>query len=270
MSFFLIRIYARREDAYRVRPNVFILAFLTKLAIRSPLRKRFLLPKQLKANGLPPDQLHMTDAALLHIASRYTREAGVRSLERQIGSVVRFKAVQWADSNERISQNGVTTSYDSASEYQKVVDVRDLQEILGLEWWDPEERDRVERKGIVNGMVVQGEGEGGILSVETILVPGTGKLKLTGSLGDVLRESGELALSWVRHISNLPNRGRFMRAVVQVKSNAYALRITTSITDDPLLHPDPVDVHLHLPAGAQKKDGPSAGIAISASIMPVK
>lgn len=100
----------------------------------------------------------------------------------------------------------------------------------------------------MNGMVVQGEGEGGILSVETILVPGTGKLRLTGSLGDVIRESGEIALSWV-------------------KSNAYSLGITSSPTEDPLLHPDHVDVHLHLPAGAQKKDGPSAGIAMVCALI---
>jgi ATP-dependent Lon protease len=214
--------------------------------------------------------LHITDAALLYIASRYTREAGVRSLERHVGSVVRFKAVQWADSNQQFSGSGVAASYNSVPGYQKVVDVQHLQEILGLEWWDPDERDRVDRKGIVNGMVVQGEGEGGILTVETILVPGTGKLKLTGSLGDVLRESGELALSWVRH--NLVSEFQVLKFLPvcwgQVKSNAYALRITTSVTDDPLLHPDPIDVHLHLPAGAQKKDGPSAGITISACIVP--
>jgi len=132
--------------------------------------------------------------------------------------------------------------------YNPAVDVQDVREILGLEWWDPEEREREGRKGIVNGMVVQGEGEGGILSVETILVPGTGKLRLTGSLGDVIRESGEIALSWV-------------------KSNAYSLGITSSPTEDPLLHPDHVDVHLHLPAGAQKKDGPSAGIAMVCALI---
>ncbi|KAF8331857.1 Lon protease C-terminal proteolytic domain-containing protein [Cantharellus anzutake] len=197
------------------------------------IAKRFLVSKQAKANGLPMDQLKITDSAMQYIASRYTREAGVRNLERQIGAVVRFKAVQWADSHDTSNQ----------STYNPVVDVQDLGEILGLEWWDPEEREREGRKGIVNGMVVQGEGEGGILNVETILIPGSGKLRLTGSLGEVIRESGEIALSWV-------------------KSNAFLLGITSSSMEDPLLHPDHVDVHLHLPAGAQKKDGPSAGIAM--------
>ncbi len=219
-------------------------------------RKRFLLPKQLKANGLSADQLNITDTAMQYIASRYTREAGVRNLERQIGSVARFKAVQWADSNEE-GDSATDSSYNPA------VDVQDIREILGLEWWDPEEREREGRKGIVNGMVVQGEGEGGILSVETILVPGTGKLRLTGSLGEVIRESGEIALSWVS-LLYLPSGFVHLNTILsmKVKSNAYSLRITSSPMEDPLLHPDHVDVHLHLPAGAQKKDGPSAGIAM--------
>lgn len=153
------------------------------------IANKYLIPKQLKANGLPSDQLYITPLAIQHIASRYTREAGVRSLERQIGSVVRSKAVEWADAQEQ--QQGQN------SEYTKTVDVPDLEAILGMEWWDPEERDRDERKGVVYGMVVKGEGEGGILSVETLLVPGSGKLRLTGSLGEVIKESGELALSWV-------------------------------------------------------------------------
>lgn len=78
------------------------------------------------------------------------------------------------------------------------MDVRDLEGILGMERFDSEEREREERRGVVYGMVVMGEGEGGILSVETAIVPGSGRLKLTGSLGEVIKESGELALSWVR------------------------------------------------------------------------
>lgn len=148
-----------------------------------------------------------------YIASRYTREAGVRTLERQIGSVVRHKAVQWADAQELDGSN----TANNITPYEKLVDEKMISEILGLEWWNPEERDRLGKRGVVNGLVVQGAGEGGLLPIETLLVPGTGRLRATGSLGgvlnsssshysyliclsisDVIKESGDIALSWVR------------------------------------------------------------------------
>lgn len=143
------------------------------------IARRFLLPKQLKANGLTDSHLTLTDPALLHIATRYTREAGVRSLERAIGSVVRFKAVEWAEHGD---------TYDDKLEvtpYQPIVEEQDLERILGIARWDGEEREREEKRGIVYGLVVMGQGEGGTLPVETIAVPGSGRLKLTGSLGEV-------------------------------------------------------------------------------------
>lgn len=200
------------------------------------IAKRFLLPKQLKTNGLAKDHVSVTDPALLHIATRYTREAGVRSLERAIGAVARYKAVEWA---EYLDAKGS----DNEREYVNVVEEHELEKILGMSRWDGEEREREERRGVVYGLVVMGQGEGGIMPVETIATPGTGKLKLTGSLGDVIKESGELALSWV-------------------KTYAYDLRITSSRSEDPLMKPTPFDIHLHLPAGAQKKDGPSAGVTM--------
>lgn len=146
------------------------------------------MPKQIKANGLPPDQLEITDAALHYITARYTREAGVRSLERQIGAVVRFKAVQWADIHD---SPGNDDTMDHTG-YKKHVDAKDVSEILGVEWWNPEERDSVGKRGVVNGLVVQGEGEGGLLSIETLLVPGTGRLRATGSLGGMLHFQARL------------------------------------------------------------------------------
>jgi len=188
----------------------------------------------------------MTDAALHYITARYTREAGVRSLERQIGAVVRFKAVQWAD----IHDSPGTDDTMHPTGYRKHVDTKEVSEILGVEWWNPEERDPVGKRGVVNGLVVQGEGEGGLLSIETLLVPGTGRLRATGSLGEVIKESGDLALSWV-------------------KANAYNLGITSSPSEDPLLVPDGIDIHLHLPSGAQKKDGPSAGLAMICALVSI-
>jgi ATP-dependent Lon protease len=199
------------------------------------IARRFLLPKQIQANGLLPGHVSITEPALLHIATQYTREAGVRSLERAIGGVVRFKAVQWAEYVDDETMN--------VKEYIKVVNENDLEMILGISRWDGEEREREERRGVVYGLVVTGQGEGGILPVESIAVPGSGLLKLTGSLGDVIKESGQLALTWI-------------------KTNAYDLCVTDTPDQDPLKIPSPVDIHLHLPAGAQKKDGPSAGIAM--------
>lgn len=117
----------------------------------------------------------MTDSALQHISTRYTREAGVRSLERAIGAVVRYKAVQWAE----------YTDDDKDKQWEAVVHERELEKILGVARWDGEEREREERRGVTYGLVVSGVGEGGILPVETLIVPGSGRLKLTGSLGEV-------------------------------------------------------------------------------------
>jgi ATP-dependent Lon protease len=150
------------------------------------IARKFLLPKQLQANGLYPEHLTLTEPALLHIATQYTREAGVRGLERAIGAVVRFKAVEWAEHLDAMDdkKDGVVTT-TTTKEYNGVVEVYELEKILGIARWDIEERDQEARKGVVYGLVVMGQGEGGILPVETMAVPGTGQLKLTGSLGEV-------------------------------------------------------------------------------------
>jgi ATP-dependent Lon protease len=258
------------------------------------IARRFLLPKQIKANGLPPNHVELTDDALRCIATLYTREAGVRSLERSIGAVVRHKAVEWAeyhiDSDVEAQSSDADTSSAAATDekktevespeaetkkYKQTVDENELEAILGIARWDGEEREREEKRGVVYGLVVSGSGEGAVMPVETIAVPGSGRLRLTGSLGDVrvflsssliswwyflcvhadqltlqvIKESGELALSWV-------------------KMHAYDLCITNTHSVDPLKVPEPIDVHLHLPAGAQKKDGPSAGVAMVSLSFP--
>lgn len=140
------------------------------------IARSFLLPKQLSVNGLDACHVDITSPALVTIATQYTREAGVRSLERSIGAVVRHKAVQWAEHIDA----GKTEADWSATVHEG-----ELEGILGIARWDGEERDREERRGVTYGLVVSGVGEGGILPVESMIVPGSGRLKLTGSLGDV-------------------------------------------------------------------------------------
>ncbi|KAG8994663.1 hypothetical protein FRB90_000367 [Tulasnella sp. 427] len=196
------------------------------------IAKTYLIPKQLKANGLDGKRCQIEDDALKRMIKGWTREAGVRSLERVVGAVSRAKAVEWSEAQDSASNS-----------YSAVVKEEHLENILGTQIFDEEERDRTARRGVVYGLVVMGDGDGGILPVETAVLPGSGQLRLSGSLGDVIKESAGLALSWV-------------------KGHAFELGITTSPATDPLKHPEPIDVHLHLPAGAQKKDGPSAGIAM--------
>lgn len=144
------------------------------------IARRFLLPKQLNANGMDADHVQLTEPALMTVATQYTREAGVRSLERAIGAVVRYKAVEWAEHVDAEQENN-----ERKRKYSAVVEESELEAILGIARWDGEEREREERRGVVYGLVVMGQGEGGILPVETIAVPGAGRLKLTGSLGEV-------------------------------------------------------------------------------------
>jgi ATP-dependent Lon protease len=158
------------------------------------IARRFLLPKQLSANGMDANHVELTEPALMTIATEYTREAGVRSLERAIGAVVRYKAVEWAEHVDERESEGATAQgpverKSKGREYSSVVEESELEAILGIARWDGEERDREERRGVVYGLVVMGQGEGGILPVETIAVPGAGRLKLTGSLGEVCTRS---------------------------------------------------------------------------------
>jgi len=181
------------------------------------------------------ERCRIDESVVQSVIHGWTREAGVRGLERMVGAVVRAKAVEWSE-----NQDGSTSTSTS---YSPMVKEEELEVILGPERYDNEEREHQPKRGVVYGLVVMGEGEGGILPVETATLPGTGQLKLSGSLGGVIKESAELALSWV-------------------KSHAYTLGLSPIPSTDPLKHPDALDVHLHLPAGAQKKDGPSAGIAM--------
>ena len=183
------------------------------------IARRYLVKRQLKDNGLAPEQLEIADAALAAIVRDYTREAGVRSLERQIGAVCRRVAV-------KIAEGEVSKAR---------IDESDLADILGPAKFENEVALRVAMPGVATGLAWTPVG-GDILFIEASRNAGSGKLILTGQLGDVMKESAQAALTLV-------------------KSRAATLGIDAAAFERS-------DVHVHVPAGAIPKDGPSAGVAM--------
>ncbi len=180
---------------------------------------RYLLDRQLSRNGLLPAQCEITEAALTSIIEDYTREAGVRNLEREIGSVCRHVAL-------RIAAGGVE---------HITIDAADLPAILGAQKFEAEIAMRTAVPGVATGLAWTPVG-GDILFIEAARMPGNGKLIVTGQLGDVMKESVQAALSLV-------------------KGRAAELGIDAEMFDKS-------DIHIHVPAGATPKDGPSAGVAM--------
>jgi len=183
------------------------------------IAKKFLLPRQIKANGLKLEEIDFTETALNKIIQDYTREAGVRNLERVIGSICRKCAVKIA--SQEINHVEITP--------EKV------REYLKKEKFDSESSESVQIPGIATGLSVTPFG-GDILFIEATCMKGGGKLTITGQLGDVMRESAQIAYSYTR-------------------SKAGQLGFDPSLFDQ-------TDIHVHVPAGAIPKDGPSAGVAI--------
>jgi ATP-dependent Lon protease len=183
------------------------------------IARRYLLRRQLEANGLEAAQVHIADAALLRIIHEYTRESGCRNLEREIGALLRSAAMRIAEGKE------------SAVRFE----AENVPEVLGPARFENEVAQRTSVPGVATGLAWTPVG-GDILFIEAARLPGSGKLILTGQLGDVMKESAQAALSLV-------------------KAQAEELAI------DPQLF-DQSDIHVHVPAGAIPKDGPSAGVAM--------
>ena len=188
------------------------------------IAKRYLVKRQLEANGLKAEQAEVTESALSSIIGDYTREAGVRNLDRKIGAVLRRVAMQIAE--------GAATPIR--------IDEPEVLEILGAKRFESEVAMRTSIPGVATGLAWTPVG-GDILFIETTKMPGHGKLIITGQLGDVMKESAQAALSLV-------------------KSRAQSLGIDSKIFEE---H----DIHLHVPAGAIPKDGPSAGAAMYTSLV---
>ncbi len=188
------------------------------------IAKRYLIRRQFEANGLQPGQADITDAALREIVDHYTRESGVRNLEREIGRALRYVAVEIAEGRtERVE-----------------IDVGDLPTVLGPPRFENEVAMRTSVPGVATGLAWTPVG-GDILFIEATRTPGSGRLILTGQLGDVMKESAQAALSLV-------------------KSRHEALGIEPERFEKS-------DIHIHVPAGAIPKDGPSAGVAMSMALV---
>lgn len=188
------------------------------------IAKNHLVPKQLKANGLKKSNVKITDKALKDIVSGYTKEAGVRVLERTIASVLRKIAVEYAK------------GYDG----KVSVKYNELEKYLGPVKFKPDDTVKENRVGVVNGLAYTSVG-GSMLTVEVAVMEGTGKLELTGSLGDVIKESAKAAVSYIR-------------------TNAEKYRIDKDFYNNK-------DIHIHFPEGAVPKDGPSAGVTIFTALV---
>ena len=188
------------------------------------IAKKHLVKKQVKEHGLPNGSVKISDSVLRATIEGYTREAGVRTLSRTIASIVRKVAVSMLEDD--VEKVTVTKAL--------------LRDYLGAERYLREMPEKQALVGIVNGLAYTSVG-GEMLSVECSVLPGTGKLELTGKLGDVMKESARAALSWVR-------------------SKASIFNI------EPTFHKE-YDIHIHVPEGAVPKDGPSAGVTITTALV---
>jgi ATP-dependent Lon protease len=188
------------------------------------IARGYLWPRQRDRNGLREDEVSIDDPTLRTVVSEYTREAGVRQLERELGKALRKTATKLVGGDV---------------EAPVVVDLDVVRDALGRQRFYQEAADRTAVPGVSTGLAVTGTG-GDILFIEATRMKGDGKLVLTGQLGDVMKESAQIALSYIR-------------------SHASELGIEEAAFDD-------TTFHVHVPAGAIPKDGPSAGIAITTAL----
>ncbi|XP_067651639.1 lon protease homolog 2, peroxisomal-like [Haliotis asinina] len=219
---------------------------------------RHLMPKQLKEHGLTAEQIQIPEDSIKVLVSKYTREAGVRTLERRIAAICRAVAVRVAEGaskarhekleatqgNKKDISSEILSANDSHEastlahppEMPIVIDEAAIEDILGPPMYEREMSERLGQPGVAVGLAWTAMG-GEIMFVEATRMEGEGKITLTGQLGDVMKESANLALNWVR-------------------ANAMRLNMKSDLLDN-------TDLHIHFPAGAVGKDGPSAGVTIA-------
>jgi ATP-dependent Lon protease len=188
------------------------------------IAKKFLWPKQLEVQGLESKKIEITDSGLKEVIGSYTREAGVRNLERSLANVCRKVARLVAEKKK----------------FPRKIETTDVRKFLGSQRFTSQIAEKKDEIGMSTGLSVTPFG-GEILFIEVSLMPGKGKLTLTGQLGDIMRESAKAAFTWTRsHFSELGLKSNFA---------------------------ENIDVHIHVPEGAVPKDGPSAGVAITVALV---
>lgn len=192
------------------------------------IAKKHLIPKQLKEHGLGIKQVILNDETILTIIRNYTKEAGVRELERLIATILRKIVTKLITENNKKSKEIVT------------IEVKDLEKYLGKQKYFYTKNDEEERVGIVNGLAYTSTG-GDILPIEVTFYKGKGNLVLTGSLGDIMKESASIALSYI-------------------KTHASEFNIDYKLIEEN-------DIHIHVPEGAIRKDGPSAGVTLTTALI---
>lgn len=219
------------------------------------IAREHLIPKQIRVNGLEQEQVKFPADVVAKIIECYTREAGVRNLEREIGSVARAKAVEYADAKD----NGRLQTY------QTQLAVEDIENILGVEQFEEEIAETTSRPGIVTGLVAYSSGgNGSILFIEVQDFPGNGSVQLTGNLQNVLKESVEVALTVSIFLLTMPEDAVAWRKGVRThitdtqqwtKAHAFELGLAHEPSQNIMKDRS---IHVHCPSGAIPKDGPSS------------
>jgi ATP-dependent Lon protease len=223
--------------ALRDRMEVIVLEGYTEQE-KLEIARRHLVPQELARHGLARSKVTLPAATLKELISGWTREAGVRELDRRIAALARKAARRFADAAEQ------------QEALKRVrIEPEQLDELLGHRRYLREQRRRVHRNGVTSGLAVTGAG-GELLFIEAAATPGTGKLTVTGQVGSVMEESARAALTWLRSFAAFDEDGDGSLTTDEAADSWFRTR----------------DLHLHVPAGAIPKDGPSAGLAIATSL----
>lgn len=222
---------------------------------KEKIAKKYLIPQELKKHGLRPQEVQIDDDAITLMMEKYTREAGVRNLRRQIATIARKVATEILQSSLEKPKSSKSTASDKRTETSKKITItaQNLPRYMDKIVFEVEKSSNQNKVGVVNGLAWTSVG-GDVLKIEAIKIKGKGALKLTGSLGEVMKESAHIAFSLIKVLID----ERFFTA----KKDKKKTKATEQIYN---LY----DIHLHVPEGATPKDGPSAGIAMASVIASI-
>lgn len=213
------------------------------------IAKKYLIPQEIKNHGLRPDEIKISKDAIETIIHNYTREAGVRNLRRKIAQIMRKAAVEILSNKTQTIQVGV----------------KDLTRLLKKSVFEIDKAERKPRLGVVNGLAWTAVG-GDVLKIEALSLLGKGNLKLTGQLGDVMKESAYIAYSVVKNRLDNTLQKDFNKKQDSKKPNTKSSDTESNTYKSPT---ETLDIHLHVPEGATPKDGPSAGITMACAIASI-